>query len=201
MTTLLFMCLHPTPHFCTWRSSFCEGKHLFSCFFWKNSQTWMLPQSVQVFHENFVLYFVLAHSHCVVGFICPFPSSTVHPSVRSSINPSINYPRTETQVQLYCPVYGEHAINVFVQSLVFMRSLHILTPVFVVSTVSCLYDIAMPHSKSIFILLFHCKSKLRSEQRWLKKIEFANSNSAAMQKVKHLPLHCHEINPDIILKA
>lgn len=145
-----------------------------------------------MFHEDFVLYFVLAHSHCVVGFICPFPSSTIHPSVRTSIYPSINYLRTETQVQLYCPVYGEHAINVFVQSLVFMLSLHILTPVFSVSTVSCLYDIAMPHSKSIFILLFYCKGKLRNEHRWLKKIEFTKSNSAAMQQVKLLQLQSRD---------
>lgn len=36
-----------------------------------------------------------------------------HPSVHPSINPSINRLRTETQVQLYCPVYGEHAVIAF----------------------------------------------------------------------------------------
>lgn len=36
-----------------------------------------------------------------------------HASVHPSINPSINRLRTETQVQLNCPVYGEHAVIAF----------------------------------------------------------------------------------------
>lgn len=53
--------------------------------------------------------------HCY--FIFPFLSSTTHPCVCSSTNSSIHFLRTETKVQLYCPVYGEHAtIVVVVQS-------------------------------------------------------------------------------------
>lgn len=55
-----------------------------------------------------------AFCHCY--FILSFLSSTTHPCVCSSINSSIHSLRTETKVQLYCPVYGEHATIVFVQS-------------------------------------------------------------------------------------
>lgn len=40
-------------------------------------------------------------------------SSAAHLSVHSSINPSIKHLTTETQVQLDCPEYGEHAIYSF----------------------------------------------------------------------------------------
>lgn len=40
--------------------------------------------------------------------MCLFINKFIHPSIHSV--------RTETKVQLYCPVYGEHATIVFIQS-------------------------------------------------------------------------------------
>lgn len=69
------------------------------------------------FTRSCLLYFVPVRLHFVNGYLVfPFLSSSTHPCVCSSINSSIHCPRTETKVQLYCPVHGEHATTVFVQS-------------------------------------------------------------------------------------
>lgn len=74
------------------------------------------------YHRTFYFfcYFVLGTTsftccHWLLYFLLT-SSSPRAPSIKT---PSINCLRTETQVQLYCPVHGEHAVYAFAQSFFF----------------------------------------------------------------------------------
>lgn len=93
-------------------------------------------QSMQVFREKFSCSMNL-HIHILSLVTVSFFTlllPPIHPSIHQYIHTTIR-PRTETQVQLYCPVHGEHAVKAFSPSLLLLAScLHILTPLCVVPT-------------------------------------------------------------------
>lgn len=186
-------------------------------------------QSMQVFHEKFSCSMNL-HIHILSLVTVSFFTlllPPIHPSIHQYIHTTIR-PRTETQVQLYCPVHGEHAVKAFSPSLLLLAScLHILTPLCVVPTLWFFFfssfnpwrlgDVhkafflqavnvtetfngndAVMHSQWVILWQNHRSWEINMSIDGQRK-----SNFTVRQKSKlcHCAVHCPENNPDIILKT
>lgn len=148
--TALFHVLAP-PYICsnTWKTLFLREEAFFLLLFLETCPckgfNAALPSKYASFSWKVLSCSMNQHIHMLslvtVSFFFFFTLllPPIHPAIHQYIHPTIRL-RTETQVQLYCPVYGEHAVKAFAPSLLLLASyLHILTPLCVVPTSSCLF--------------------------------------------------------------